>query len=214
MSHIDAAKALIRAIDYDTFSQIETAHHPLCTFHSFRGPILQDALAIADWHRIFARNYADLTYTESEYIEQDDTVAVRATLEAKGYDWRRFHQRAVDVMEFDEYELVTGRRLYAMLRDIEFEKQVENAFKFASEAKGGKQAKTEEIVRNYYTAILSGDDETARGLLNEKCAHIDPIYGVAAGADAMVEIPASVPEAGVWLLARHPRHSWQRRCPR
>src|SRR5688500_15022043 len=110
MSNIDAVNALITAVNFDRFAEIEARHAPSATFWSFRGPTLQDSLGIADWHREFLRDYADCNYADLEYVSDESTVAVRATLEAKGYDWRAFTQRVVDVYRL-EHEAVVERRL-------------------------------------------------------------------------------------------------------
>ena len=59
MSNIDAVNALLTAIHFDRFSEIEARHQPDVTFWSFRGPTLRDSVSVADWHRTFLRDYAD-----------------------------------------------------------------------------------------------------------------------------------------------------------
>lgn len=203
MTHLEAVQELIEAIDYDRFTEIEALHAPGATFHSFRGPILHDAISIGDWHREFNRNYADLTYTENELIEDGDTVAVRTTFDAKGYDFRRFSQRALDVFELDSDDLVVHRRLYAMLRDLEFEKPVQTAYDFAVETRGGSVSGTRSAVTKFYESLLGGDAEGLPDLLHDKSAYIDSVYGVAAGKDAFAEIWAMVPRPafGAWQIA-------------
>src|SRR5882762_7452175 len=66
MSNIDAVNALITAINFDRFAEIESLHQPDAVFWSFRGPTLHDSVSIADWHREFLRDYADCSYTELE----------------------------------------------------------------------------------------------------------------------------------------------------
>lgn len=193
MSHTEAVQEFITDINFDRFAAIEAAHHPRATFHSFRGPNLHDSLAIEEWHRHFLRNYADCTYKEPEYREEGNTVAVAAIIEAKGYDFRRFNQRVLDIYELDENELIVGRRLYAMLRDIEMDKPVSQAHTFAVETQGGKPAKTKEVVTAFFDALLAGEADAAKELVYEKSAIIDSIHGIAAGADAIVEIFGAVP---------------------
>lgn len=188
MSHTDAVQAFITAINYDRFTEIEAAHHPNARFHSFRGPTLQSRLGVEQWHREFLRNYADCTYEDTEFIEQGETVVVCATLEAKGYDFRRFHQGILDVYEMTEDGLIAERRLYAMLRDIELDKPVTAAHNYARETQGGSASSTRDVVTKFYDAILASDADAARELIHEKPAIIDSVYGVAAGADAIIEV--------------------------
>jgi hypothetical protein len=193
MTYTEAVQDFITAINYDRFSQIETAHAPGAIFHSFRGPILQSSVAIEQWHREFLRNYADCTYQDPGYIEQDNAVAVHATIEAKGYDFRRFHQQVLDIYELTEDEFIAARRLYAMLRDIELEKQVASVHSYAVETKGGSASSTRDVVGRFYDALLAGDADAVAEHLYEKCAIIDSIYGIAAGPDAIVEIFNAAP---------------------
>lgn len=200
MSHIDAVNELIDAINRDRFDLIEAMHNDDVNFHSFRGPILNDAVAVGDWHRLFHRNYADLTYTENEFLEENDTVAVRTTLDAKGYDWRRFTQRAVDVIELSEDGGVRRRRLYAMLRDLEFDKPTNSAYEYALETKGGSAAATAALVTKFYDALFAADADAAKELIHDKCAVIDSIYGIAAGKDAIVETWQAIPKPAFGTL--------------
>ncbi len=193
MSHTEAVQEFITAINYDRFTQIELAHAPHARFRSFRGPNLQSSAAIEEWHRVFLRNYADCTYQDTEFVEDGDTVAAIATIEAKGYDFRRFHQRVLDVFEMTEDSLIAERRLYAMLRDISMEKQISQAHDYARETKGGTASKTREVVTNFYDALFAGDDDAAKELIAEKPAIIDSIYGIAAGADAILEVFKGTP---------------------
>ncbi len=193
MSHIDAVNELIDAINRDRFDLIEAIHNDDVNFHSFRGPILNDAVAVGDWHRLFHNNYADLTYTENEFVEEGDKIAVRTTFDAKGYDWRRFSQRAVDVFDLTEDGGVSRRRLYAMLRDIELDKASNSAYEYALETKGGSASGTKTVVTSFYDALFAGDSDAAKELIHDKCAVIDSIYGIAAGKDAIVEVWQSIP---------------------
>lgn len=200
MANIDAVNELITAIDYDRFEVLEACHDPAVTFHSFRGPILHDNIAVGDWHRQFQRNYADLEYTENELIEQDNRVAVRTTLSAKGYDWRPFTQRAVDVLELGSDQGITARRLYAMLRDVEFERAVLAALSAAAGAKGGSASATRGIAEKYVAALSAGDADALKELLHDKCAVADSVYGIDAGPDRTVGILASVPRPAFGFL--------------
>ncbi|GBD22979.1 hypothetical protein HRbin29_00627 [bacterium HR29] len=201
MSHIPVVEELVEAINYDRFAAIEALHNPDVTFFSFRGPILHDSVAVMDWHREFAQRYADLTYTEVELLEEGDVVALRATLEAKGYDWRRFTQRVAESFRFAEGG-IQERRMYAMLRDLELDKAATQAMNAALEFRGGSQAATKSTVTAFYAAFLAGNREEARARLAEKCALIDSVYGLAAGPDAVLELLAETPKPafGVWRV--------------
>ena len=192
MSNIDAVNGLINAIHFDRFAEIEAHHAPHAVFHSFRGPTLRDAVSIADWHRDFLRDYADCNYTDIEYIESGNTVVIRATIEAKGYDWRPFTQRVVEVFEFEEGEVV-ARRMYAMLPDLELEKPVQQAMDNAVGYKGGTSAGSKKTTEQWFAALGSGDMETARGLTHDKSALIDGVHGAAAGFDKAAELAGSLP---------------------
>lgn len=200
MSNIDAVNELITAIDYDRFEVLEACHDPAVTFHSFRGPNLHDSIAVGDWHRQFQRNYADLEYTQNEIIEQDNRAAVRTTMSAKGYDWRPFTQRAIDVLELGGDQAIVSRRLYAMLRDVEFERAVQTAFTAASAAKGGSASATKGIVDRYLTALLARDADALKEVLHEKCAIADSVYGIDAGPARTTEILESVPRPAFGLM--------------
>lgn len=202
MSHRQAAEALIRAINYDDFEAIMAAHHPTVLFHSFRGPILRDSYSVAEWHRDFLERYADCTYTEPEYIEDGDTVAVRAVVHAKGYDWREFEQNIVEVLEFDEPGLVVRRRMYAQQRDITLDKAATAAVTAANGAEPGDAATTRKTVADFYAALLAGERDTAAGLIAEKPAYVDSVYGVVSGADAMLDMIAQIPRPpfGAWRV--------------
>lgn len=203
MSNIDAATALFSAINFDRFAEIEARHAPDVTFESFRGPTLHDSVAVADWHRDFLENYADCSYGEVEMLEQGDTIAARATITAKGYDWRRFTQRVLEVLTYRDGEIAM-RRLYAMLRDIEFDKPETAAMKAAEGFEGGSPGATQTAVDTFYTAILSGDSEAAVAVLAEKAVLIDSVYGVAAGPRNIVDLLLETPKPafGTWRVTR------------
>ncbi|MGE0597996.1 MAG: nuclear transport factor 2 family protein [Dehalococcoidia bacterium] len=193
MSNIPAVNSLITAINFDRFAEIEAHHRPDAVFHSFRGPTLRDSVAIADWHREFLRDYADCNYAELEYIEEGDSVAVRTTIEAKAYDWRPFTQRAVEVFEFDDEHEVTNRRLYGMLRDLEFDKPTTAAMTDAQGYQGGSASGTKSTVEKFYTALLSGDSATALEQMHDKAACIDGVYGIANGAQNILDFIGQIP---------------------
>jgi hypothetical protein len=193
MSNIPAVNSLITAINFDRFAEIEAHHRPDAVFSSFRGPILRGAVAIADWHREFLRDYADCNYTELEYIEQGDTVAVRATIEAKAYDWRPFTQRVLEVFTFDESGEVATRRLYGMLRDIELDKLATASMTDATGYQGGSPSATKSLMEKIVAAGMAGDSDTLKELLNEKLTLVDGVYGVVSGAENSLELMAARP---------------------
>ncbi|HNM77232.1 MAG TPA: nuclear transport factor 2 family protein [Tepidiformaceae bacterium] len=193
MSNIPAVNSLITAINFDRFSEIEAHHRADAVFQSFRGPTLRDSVGIADWHREFLRDYADCNYTELEYAEEGNTVAVRGTIEAKAYDWRPFTQRVIEVFTFDGEGEVSQRRLYGMLRDISFDKPTTAAMNDAMGFKGGSASATRTTVKAYYDALLSGDSEAATAQLHEKAACIDGVYGIANGAANILDFLRQIP---------------------
>ena len=140
MSNIDAVNALITAINFDRFAEIEARHHPDAVFYSFRGPTLRDSVAIADWHREFLRDYADCNYVELEYIEQGDARGGARNDRGEGHTtggrspsaWSR-------CFRFEDEEVVASRKLYGMLRDLELDKPATAAMNAALEVKGGKR---------------------------------------------------------------------------
>lgn len=203
MSNIEVVQQLLEAINFDRFAAIEALHNPEVTFFSFRGPVLRDSGAVMDWHREFAQRYADLTYTEEECFEEGDVVALRATLEAKGYDWRPFTQRVAEVCRIVDGG-IQERRMYAMLRDLELDKASNQALNAALEYHGGSQSTTKDTVTSFYRALLAGQREEARGYLAEKSALIDSVYGLAAGPDAILELLEATPRPafGVWRTTR------------
>jgi len=187
MSNVDTVNALITAINLDRFAEIEALHSPDVCFMSFRGPTLHNSVAVADWHRGFLRDYADCNYTALEYIEDGDLVAVRATIEAKGYDWRPFTQRVVEVFRFDEGEVVE-RRLYGMLRDVELDKRATAALEDALGYRGGSAAESRKARDDMVSAWAAGDLDAARTFFHEKFVLIDGVHGVCHGFDEAVEL--------------------------
>jgi ketosteroid isomerase-like protein len=187
MSNIPAVNELITAINFDRFSEIEAHHREDAVFESFRGPTLRDSVSIADWHREFQRDYADCNYAELEYIEDGSQVGVRATIEAKGYDWRHFTQRVIEVFTFDGDGEIAARRLYGMLRDVEFDKPTTASMNDAQGYKGGSASTTKAIVDTFYTALLSGDAAGALEQMHEKATCIDGVYGIANGAQTILD---------------------------
>ena len=189
MSNIDAVNALISAINLDRFAEIEARHAPDVTFWSFRGPTLHNSVAVHDWHTRFLRDYADCNYADLEYVEQDNTVAVRATVYAKGYDWRPFTQRVIEVFRMDEEGLVGDRRLYAMLPNLELDKAPTAAMTNATGFKGGSDSATKAAI----DALFSGDKEAAAAVIDEKAVLIDTVYGITAGPANILDLIDRVP---------------------
>lgn len=192
MSNIDAVNALITAINFDRFAEIEARHNPDVVFSSFRGPTLNSSVAVEDWHRTFLRDYADCNYTDLEYIEQGETVAVRGTIEAKGYDWRPFTQRVVEVFEMVEGG-VQARRMYGMLPDVEFDKPTAAAMTNAVGFKGGSASTTASLLTAFYSALAEGDKEKARESLADKAVLIDSVYGTVNGPDNVLDLKSRIP---------------------
>jgi hypothetical protein len=192
MSNIDAVNALITAINFDRFDEIEARHQPDVLFTSFRGPTLHNSVAVGDWHRSFLRDYADCNYGEIEYIEQDDTVVVRATIEAKGYDWRPFTQRIVEVMRMED-GAVAERRMYGMLRDVELDKAATTAMTNALGYKGGSPAETRKVFEGLMAATAANDIDTAKTFFHDQAVLIDGVYGSASGFDNIEALAASRP---------------------
>jgi len=193
MSNIDAVNAFLMAIHFDRFAEIEARHAPDALFQSFRGPTLRDSVAIADWHGAFHRDYADCAYTEIEYIEEGNTVVIRATIEAKAPDWRPFTQRVVEVFEFSENG-IQRRRLYGMMPDLELDKPAQQALDNALGYRGGGVAATRQTVEQWLAAFSQGDLDAARAMLHEKNANIDSVYGVTTGFDASMAAISARPK--------------------
>ena len=192
MSNIDAVNALLTAIHFDRFAEIEALHAPHAVFHSFRGPTLRDSVSIADWYRGFLTDYADCNYTEVEYIESGETVVVRATLEAKGFDWRPFTQRVVEVFEFEDGQ-IAARRLYAMQPDLELDKPAQQAFDNAMGFRGGSPSATKQAVEQWLAALEQWDAEALRPLSHDKSVAVDGVYGVAVGFEKSLSLFSSRP---------------------
>ncbi|MEX0781400.1 MAG: nuclear transport factor 2 family protein [Dehalococcoidia bacterium] len=189
MSNIDTVNQLLTAINFDRFYEIEALHAPDVIFQSFRGPTLRDSVSVADWHRLFLREYADCNYTDLEYIEDGEHVVVRATIEAKGYDWRPFTQRVLEVFRVVG-DHITDRRLYGMLRDLELDKPSQQALDAALEVRGGSRSETEKLVR---AALEVTDAEAAAELFDPKAVLIDSVYGVAIGPENILALTNAVP---------------------
>ncbi len=203
MSNLDAVNALITAINFDRFAEIEARHAPDVLFTSFRGPILHDSVAVADWQRQFQRDYADCNYSQLEYVEQDDVVCVRATIEAKGYDWRALTQRVVEVLRLED-EAIVERRLYGMLRDVELDKPATAAMNNALGFKGGSVAATRAAVEGFYGNLAANRRDEAREFLHDKVALIDSVYGITAGPESVLDLISARPKPafGIWRVTR------------
>lgn len=187
MTNIDAVNALLTAINLDRFDEITALHRPDAVFSSFRGPTLRDAVSIGDWHRTFLRDYADCNYTDVEYLEEGNDVVVRATIEAKGYDWRPFTQRVVEVFTVAG-NLITRRKQYGMLRDVELDKPSTTALNNALEFRGGTAPDTKAVADGFFSAFHAGDNERAATFLADKAALIESIYGVVTGPANIIDL--------------------------
>jgi hypothetical protein len=192
MSNIDAVNALITAINFDQFAEIEARHNPDVLFSSFLGPTLHNSVAVGDWYRTFLRDYADCNYTELEYLENGESVAIRATIEAKGYDWRAFSQRVVETYDFVEGG-VAERRIYGMLEDLVLDKPSTASLTNAVEFQGGSANATQAAVDGFYAALLSGDKDTALTFLAPKATLIDTVYGIVNGPESIFELSTNIP---------------------
>lgn len=192
MSNLSTVNDLLTAINFDRFHEIEALHAPDVIFHSFRGPTLRDSMSVADWHRQLLREYADCNYSELEYIESEDVVVVRATIEAKGYDWRPFTQRVVEVFHVQD-GLITDRRLYGMLRDVELEKPAQQAMDAALEYRGGSASATRSVIEAAFKAHDADDPAAGAEQFDPKAVLIDSVYGVAVGLENIDALMAAVP---------------------
>lgn len=194
MTNIEAATALLTAINFDRFPEIEARHAPDVRFMSFLGPNLYSSVSVEDWHRRFLRDYADCNYAEVEAIEEGEQVAVRATIEAKGYDWRPFTQRVIEALRFED-ELVTERKLYGMLRDIELDKPSNAAVTKALEFRGGSASDTRKAAETFFAAFMPGGEvDSAKDVVDDKAALIDGVYGAAVGFDAIRDLMTAIPQ--------------------
>lgn len=189
----DAASALVAAINLDRFDDIQALHAPGVVFHSFRGPMLRDAVAVRDWHHELLQRYADCAYTDVETAGDGGAAALRATVEAKGYDWRVFTQRVLDVVRVGDDGLIADRRLYGMTRDVELDKPALASLDAAREFRGGSAGATRQLVEGLYAAILAGDRAAAADALDAKVTLIDSVYGIVSGADAALDLLEATP---------------------
>ena len=186
------AEALVDAINHDRFDRIQALHHPGVVFHSFRSPLLRDSVAVRDFHRELLERYADCSYTEAEAIEDGDAIALRATITAKGYDWRAFRQRILDIFRVED-GLIVARRLYGMTRDIELEKPALAAMDAAAAFRGGSPRQTRKLVRGLYESLLASEREAAAAALDEKVTLIDSVYGIVSGVEAALDLLEATP---------------------
>ena len=193
MPHSDVAEALVTAINYDRFDEIQALHAPGVVFHSFRGPMLRDSVAVRDFHHELLERYADCAYTEAETVEDKEAVALRATIEAKGYDWRAFRQRVLDISRVED-GLIADRRLYGMMRDIELDKPALAAMDEAAAFRGGSARATRRLVRGLYEQLLAGEREEAAASLDENVTLIDSVYGIVSGVDAALDLLEATPK--------------------
>ncbi len=191
MPNHDVADALVTAINYDRFDDIQALHAPGVVFHSFRGPMLRDSVAVRDWHHELLERYADCTYTNVETAADGDAVATRATIEAKGYDWRVFSQRVLDIARIED-GLIAGRRLYGMVRDIELDKAALAALAAAREFRGGSANATRKLVEGCYANPAVPREERA-ALLDPDVTLIDSVYGIVSGVDAVLDLAEATP---------------------
>jgi len=197
MTNIDTVNALLTAINFDSFNDIEALHAPDVTFASFLGPILHDSVAVTDWSRTFLQDYADCNYAELEYVDDADRVGVRATIEAKGYTWRPFTQRVIESFVVDG-ATVSQRYLYGMLRDLELDKPTTKAMEEAAEFPGGSPAATKKAVDAFVDAFQCEgegefDHDATAELFDPKAVLIDTVYGNATGMDAILEATKALP---------------------
>ncbi|MYK26695.1 MAG: nuclear transport factor 2 family protein, partial [Dehalococcoidia bacterium] len=188
----DVVEALVTAINYDRFEDIQALHAPGVVFHSFRSPMLRDSVAVRDFHHELLERYADCTYTEVEAVEDGGAVAVRATIEAKGYDWRAFQQRVLDVSRVED-DLIVDRRLYGMMRDIELDKPALAATDAANAFRGGSPRSTRRLVRGLYEKLIASERDEAAESLDEKVTLIDSVYGIVSGVDAVLDLLEATP---------------------
>ena len=189
----DVAEALVTAINFDRFADIQALHAPGVTFHSFRSAMLRDSVAVRDFHNALLQRYADCTYTDVEAIEDGDSAALRATIAAKGYDWRAFEQRVLDIVKVED-DLIVERRLYGMTRDIELDKPALQSLDAAAEFRGGKARSTRRAVSGLYEDLLGGDRSAAGEALDENVTLVDSVYGVATGVDAVLDLLEATPQ--------------------
>ena len=133
-------------------------------------------MAVEDWHTTFLRDYADCNYTDLEYIEEGESVAMRATIEAKGYDWRPFTQRVIEVFDFVEGG-VAERRMYGMLPDLELDKPIDRGDDERARVSGRHARRTRppgELLRRLPRRRQRNRDRLPR----RQSRAIDSIYGI------------------------------------
>ena len=191
MPNRDVVDALVTAINYDRFDEIQALHAPGVVFHSFRGPTLRDSVAVRDWHHELLERYADCTYTDVETAADGAAVALRATIEAKGYDWRAFSQRVLDIARIED-GLIAGRRLYGMMRDIELDKTALAALDAAREFRGGSASATRNLVEGLYANPDAPREERAASL-DPDVTLIDSVYGIVSGVDETLDLAEATP---------------------
>lgn len=192
MSNRDIVDALVTAINYDRFDEIQALHDPGVIFHSFRGPTLRDSVALRDWHHAFLEQYADCTYSEVETVAEGDAVAMRSTIEAKGYDWRAFSQRVLEIARF-EGDLIVDRRLYGMIRDIELDKPALVALDAAHDFQSASASGAKKVVEGFYGSLLASERDQAAGSLDEAVTLIDSVYGITSGAEGVLDLLEATP---------------------
>lgn len=201
MSNIDAVKALIAAINLDRFDRIEALHQPDVTFWPFSGPPVVGSVSVQDWYTEFLRDYADCTYAEEEFIDDGDVVAVRATLQAKGYNWRAFTQRVLDVCEMKDGKVAT-RRLYAMLPNLELDKAATAAMNSATGFRGGSASETRQVAQAFFAAWIADDADSMKACLAEKAALVETVHGTVSDPEAIAGAHARMasPAMGSWQV--------------
>jgi hypothetical protein len=100
--------------------------------------------------------------------------------------------------------MVAGRRLYAMLPDLELDKPATAALNNATGSRGGNAEETRNVVQGFYNALLGGDADGAKAFLDGKAAFIDSVYGVVTGPEAIMDLLARMPRPafGSWRATR------------
>ncbi len=191
---VSTAKQLVDAINFDRFDDIQKLHASGVTFHSFRGPTLKDNIAVRDWQTELLERYADCTYTEEEIVDDSDIAALRTTIVGKGYDWRQFAQRALDIIQVDDDGRINTRHLYAMLRDIDLDKSIESALSRANEYPGGSEKTATELAIKFCEMDISSNRGIASDILDENSVFVDSVYGSAKGPDAITSLLEAIPK--------------------
>ena len=203
MSTSGTVDALISAIERERFRDIAELHQAGAALHTFRGPTAWGGVAIGEWYGRFLRDYADCSYTERSLVEDGEVAALRATIEAKGYDWRVFEQHVLEFVEFEE-GLISARRIYAMPARIEYPKPALDALQKLEGTAGGGPAPVAAAARGFVDALLEGDRDGAAALLADDAVLIDGVFGVATGSEAVLELVSTLPSPafGTWRLLR------------